>query len=1330
MKIIDLAIRYRPSIAVLTVLLTLGGLISYLTIPKESYPTIEIPNIIVTGVYPGASPDDIETLVTQPLEQEIQSVTGIKEIRSTSFQGVSSIQIEFNPDVSIDFALQRVRDKVNLAELPEDVEIPLVQEIDLQEFPIMSINLSATYSLADLKDVAETVADEIEALPSILEVDVIGGLEREVKVNVDITALQGYGIAFDDVITTIAEENLNTPGGSISVDRRNYLVRIDGEFSDPETEISSLVLSSPDDRPIYVRDVANVEFGFQDRTSYARLRLLQKEEGNRLIRMPEGSSETLPVITLSIKKRSGENILEAASSVKAILTDYDFPSGTQHEVTGDQSEMVQTFVTDLENNIISGLIFVVLVLLFFLGVRNATLVGIAIPLSMFCGFIVFQVLGEELNFVVLFSLIIALGMLVDNAVVIVENIYRYREMGYPRFEAARRGSAEVGGAVIASTLTTVVAFAPMMFWPGIIGEFMGYLPMTLIITLSCSLFVAIIINPVITGYFVRLDSEGKQQRTTVFRRFSLIAVGVLALVLALMNWKSLVVLVGGAIVFTILNRQVLTPVANRVVRVQLPRLLERYRALLHSMLTRDYTSTETIGARRGLWRVVTALSLMGCLAFFVGSYPITQAALGPAAAGLMPISMLLLVATSVVALIAVARTRNAWLRNLFALVTFSGGFALLLIGAILTMLTGQGPGLVLLGPGTLLLIAGALGILMHTVESLFLGGAATIRGGVVFGIVVAAVLLLMGLTRGMQVATMAVLITLPAMVVLIGLAGHLWNGRRTHLILTDYRARLLTTTLGGFFAILALFVAAQPGTEFFGQTDPTQLLVSLKGPLGTNVEQTNRVALEAQDRIDDFLATNGNDGANVKNILVNVGGGGSGDGFFGGGAQGAENAALTLNMVDYEDRPETSRNTMIRLREELQGLPGVEITIEPDQVGPPVGAPVNIEISGDNFDEIARITREVRDLLAQATLSGEIVGLVDLADNLNTGRPELQISIDRERAAQFGLNTRRISRTVRSAINGYEASKYRSGEDEYPITVRLDASQRESLEAIERLTIMDEDIQIPITAVARFDVTEGVGSITRLDLARVATVTADVEPGMNGNAVLQEVQEYLSDYEASMPPSYRLAYTGENEEQQEAFGFLSTALFIGVVGIFFIMIAQFNSVAVPFIIIVAVGLSLMGVILGLVLTHTPFGLMTFIGLISLAGIVVNNNIVLIDYIKQLRDRGLEKTKAIIEGGATRLRPVVLTALTTVIGLVPLTFGINIDFVGLIADWAPNFQLGSENSQFWGAMGTAIISGLTFATFLTLVIVPVMYSVLDSLIVRLRIQFGTASQTES
>ena len=1263
MKITNISIKYRTSIVVLTAILAFGGLYSYQTIPKESTPSIEIPQIVVTLLYPGASPDDVESLITQPVEREIQAINGIKEIRSTSVQGVSTIVVEFDPDISIDDAYQKVRDKVDVARptLPNEVEEPIVSEIDFSEFPIMTVNLAASYSLSQLKEVAENLEEEIETVQGVLEVDLIGGLEREVQIDVDLNALQGYNLAFMDIVDAIRAENTNMPGGSVDVDRLNYLVRVDGTFDVPE-EIENIVIEAPGGQPVYIRDVARVDFGYKDRATYARLQRFRTEtEDGELVRTDD--SDILQVISLNVKKRSGENIIHTAQAVQEKVDGFTFPHGTRILVTGDQSEDVQNMIDDLENNIISGLIFVVAVLLFFLGVRTATLVGVAIPLSMFLSFIIFQALGYTLNFIILFSLIIALGMLVDNAVVIVENIYRYREMGHSRFEAARRGTAEVGGPVVASTATTVAAFAPMLFWPGIIGEFMRNMPLTLIVTLSASLFVALIINPVITGIFVRLESEERPKMRGAARIIRVLIFLGIAILMGLANYRMLVVFVIAIPALIWIHKKFFKPVGDYFVDTLLPRTVAMYRALLAWMLQRDYS------------------------------------------------------------------VRRAWLRNTGALVSLTVGFVLLIGGALLS---GVGPpvaggmsgaGLLLIVPGALLALLGVIGVLLHCAESLYLGGWKTVRAGLVFGGVMLAILSLIWLgPQDIPFLVIVNLMGLPAVICALGLLGALFNRRkRTTLVLTDNRARLLTGAMGALISIMMVFQAAPTGVEFFPENDPRQVWVTLEGALGTNVDASDEIASTAHDRILNLLSNTPESEANLKSVLVNVGVGG--DVMFGGGAESAEVSRVTLNLADYADRKEPSPETLSKIRARLQGIPGTDITVEQSQLGPPTGLPVNIEISGEDFGTIRRITREVRQMLADGAENGDIPGLVDVADDLNEGRPEMHVEIDRERAGRFGLNTNQIATTIRAAINGIEAGKFRTGEDEYDITVRLRESDRSSLESIKNLTVLYEGAQIPVTAVADFDVGSGLGSVTRLDLQRVSTVTGGAAPGVPGPQVLSSVQAYLADYEANLPTGYIMTYTGESEDQEESFAFLTTVLLIAVSLIFMIMVAQFNKVTAPFIIMLAVGFSLIGVLLGLILTRTPFGLFTFIGIISLAGIVVNNNIVLIDYIMQLRDRGMEKHAAIIEGGATRLRPVLLTALTTVLGLIPLTFGINIDFVGLLTEWRPNFQFGSENTQFWGPMGTAIISGLVFATFLTLVIVPVMYSTFDSLANRLQSLLG-------
>jgi multidrug efflux pump subunit AcrB len=1285
MKITDLAISNRTAVVVLALALTIGGLVAYVTLPKESQPQIEFATIVVTTIYPGASPDDVESIITQEVEREVSTITGLDVLRSTSTEGVSTVIAEFFPDKDIDEASQEVREAVDIAktEFPSDVEEPIVSEISFDDFPVVTVNLLTDGSLTGLRETAEELQDEIESVPGVSEVDLLGGLEREVQVDVDLAALQASGLGINDVVTAVQTENANIPGGSVDVGPENYLVRVNGEFDRPE-EILDLVVASPGGVPVYVRDLADVEFGYKDRSSYARLELLQREDEEGEFQ-PVSDMENLQVIRLNVKKSSGENIIEVVDGVEEVIADFAFPSGTSHVLTGDQSEQVVILVEDLENNILAGILFVIAVLLFFLGVRNAALVGLAIPLSMFLSFLVFAVMGQTLNFIILFSLIIALGMLVDNAVVIIENIYRFREEGYGQWEAARKGTAEVGLAVAASTATTVAVFVPMLFWPGIIGKFMGYMPLTLIVTLTSSLFVALVINPVVAGYFVKTDAElkaataARAERQRGLSKVGLGLVAFLALIVGIANWKTLVFLAVAVPALVLLYRRALEPAHHRFAGRTVPRMTEAYRRFLRWMLQRDYS------------------------------------------------------------------VRRPILRNTLALGAFTGGFALLIAGAAVNAAAAPA-GLLLLVPGGIALLVGVLGIVGHSLETAFLGGRTSVKGGLIFAGVVVALIALLSLagriTYGPEgeggVLLVLELLLLPALIVGAGALGLVFGpgGRRQrrdkttsfgspYLILTDNRARLLTATLGTLVGVVSLFFVAPTGVEFFPTTDPNMIQITAEAPVGTTIERSNEVSEEVFGRVQALIEEDPATAENTKNIATSVGVGG--DAMFGGGSASAERSSVTLNMVDYDQRAESSSETLRRIRASLAGLPGIDLQVTQDEGGPPTGAAVNIEVSGDEFETIQATANDIKAQLEAAVEDGRIEGLVDIRDNLNSGRPEYRVEIDRERAAAFGLSTQQIALAVRGAVQGVEASQWRDGKDEYDITVRLREEDRESLRELESLTVLNEGVQVPLVSVASIEPASGLGSVTRLDQERVVTVLGDAAPGANANAVLAQVQEALAPTIEELPPGYSIEYTGAQEEQDESFGFLTTALLMGLALITIILIAQFNSIKNPLIIMVAVGLSLIGVMLGLILTRTPFGLMTFIGLISLAGIVVNNAIVLVDYIEQLRDRGEDKQEAIIDGGATRLRPVLLTAFTTVIGLIPLTFGINIDFVGLITDLDPSFSFGSENTQFWGPMGTAIISGLTFATFLTLVIVPVMYSAFDSVALRVAAARGTAPE---
>ena len=1092
------AINNRISVMVLVALVAIMGIISYLTIPKESFPNITVPNIFVVTLYPGVSPEDMESLVTRKLEDELGNISEIKEMTSTSTEGYSSVVLEFDTGIDIEEALQKVREKVDLAkaELPEDAEEPLVQEVNLSEFPIMQINLSGDYDLEILKDIAEDLQDKIEAIPTVLGVDLTGGLEREVQVDVDLAKLKYYNLSFGDIIGAISAENVTIPGGDISVGTKSFLLRVPGQYQET-APIEDVVLKVNEGKPIYLRDIANVTFGFKERETYSTL-------------------DESPVITLGVKKRTGENILETYDRVSAILDDAlpTLPPTTTYKITNDQSKDVKNMVSSLENNIISGLILVIGVLLFFLGVRNASFVGISIPLSMFLSFIILSALGITMNMIVLFSLILALGMLVDNAIVVVENIYRYLEDGYDNFESAKKGTGEVAGPIIAGTATTLAAFFPMIFWPGTVGEFMGYLPKTLIITLSSSLFVGLIINPVICALFMTIDGDTNKAQLTKRGKqilYSMLALVLLVLVLSsFVTWTMLVVL---GVLLWLLNKYVLAPT--------------------------------------GKWWQAEGLNV------FIGTY----------------------------------ENSLVW----------------------------------------------ALNNRLKTVGTAFF-------------------VLIMS------------------------------------------------------FVVLGVF---NPGTEFFPEDiPPRDVYVQIETPVGSDVEFTRSVVDKVAERVKNIPQ------ANDINTILAVSGAAISSDPAGGGGNSTHKGTVAINFVDYELREGDIFEAMEYMRNDLNGIiAGAKITVEKPQDGPPTGPPINLEISGPDMTELTRISNDVLSALEADSIFAKMDGLeTDLPDS----RPEIRVEVDREKAGLYELNTNMIGMTVRQAINGVEASKFRDGKEEYEIVVRLAKEYRDDLSTLSDLTVFHEGIQIPLSEVASWEISDGFGGIRHKESERVITVSADVRSGYQSNAVLAEAQQVLAMYLDGLPPGYNYEWTGQQQEQDESFAFLGRAFLIAVFLIAFILVSQFNSIVKPVIILSSVVMSTAGVFYGLVTFQMAFGLMAFLGLISLAGVVVNNAIVLIDYVDILRTRdGLDLRSALVQAGKVRFRPVILTAITTTLGLVPLAVGFNFDFITLVNKPLEFFThlgeyiyWGGEQAAWWGPMAIAVIVGLLFSTFLTLILVPVLYSVIE------------------
>jgi multidrug efflux pump len=1086
----NFALRHRTSILMLIALTAILGMVSYMSVPKEASPEVTIPLISVSVVYPGVAPRDMETLVARPLEEELNAIADIKELTSTSVEGYTNVLAEFDNRMDMETALQKVREKVDLAKpkLPADAEEPAITEFNLSEFPIMQVNVSGPYGLERLKDVAEELQERLEQIPSVLSVNLSGGLEREVRVDVDLPMLKFYGLDFNDVVDAIRNENVTIPGGVVDVGTQEYALRVAGELAAAEP-IEDLVVVTRAGRPIYVRDVATVDFAYKERSTYARL---------------DGE----PVVTLDVVKRAGENIIETAAAVKEVIAAMEpgFPPGTVVKITGDQSEFIEEMVATLENSIISGLILVLAVLLFFLGVRNAGFVATSIPLSMLLSFIIMGLLGISMNMVVLFSLILALGMLVDNAIVVVENIYRYLEEGHDNWTAARLATGEIAMPVIASTLTTIAAFAPLLFWPGIMGEFMGYLPLTLIITLSSSLFVALVMVPVLCALFMKPD--------------------------------------------------------------------------------------------------------------------------GAPAAPLTPAARYTLLGAAALALLAVAGANP--------------------VTAVLLLVTGAG------------LVA------LHR-------------------------FLLVRLARWFQQAAVPFMLSR--------------YERRLRWSL-DHRLVIMGGAAGLFILTLGLFAVFNRGTELFPESvPPSRVMVRADAPSGTRPEVVNRIAEQVEAQLQEL------DGIrDAESVVATVGA--TGDAItrlFMGGAD----ATVTIQFVDFKDRRTDVFQTLVEMQRHIgQGIAGADITIAREEMGPPTGPPVNLEIAGDDPQVLKRLADRARMILQAAPVGRLLEGL---DSDMSDGRQELVIDVDREKAALYGLSTMKIGGTIRSAIQGAEAGKFRQGQDEYDIVVRLAERYRQELDALQDLTILTEaGVQIPLLSVADWYVEEGAGSVRRKNLERVATVSSDVVAGANSNAVLRQVRQTLAGFERELPRGYTTRYTGEQQEQQEAQEFLGTAFLIALLLIAFILISQFNSVVKPVIILTSVIMSTVGVLLGLMLFRMPFGIiMTGVGIISLAGVVVNNAIVLIDYVDVLRERdGLSRREALVRGGMTRFRPVILTAVTTIFGLVPLAIGLNLNFAGLFTSLSPDLYWGGEQAAWWGPMAIAVIAGLAFATVLTLVMVPVMYSLVD------------------
>jgi len=1088
------AIKNRTAVYLFTIFITIAGFLVFLNIPKEQFPDIVVPTVAVTTIYPGASPEDVENLITKPLEKQIKAISGINKINSSSIQDVSIITVEFNTNIEVDIAKQKVANAVDKGkkDLPTDLkDDPDVQEFDFSEFPIMNINISGDFPLDKLKKYAEDLQDACEGVTGVTRLDIIGALNREIQINVDLYRMQALGIAFGDIEQGVASENVNISGGEIRVDDLRRTLRVKGEFKTVD-EIGNILIRSARGNTAYLKEIAEVKDGNADIQDFARL-------------------NGKPVITLNVIKRSGANLIEVADEIKEVIEDYTknrFPEGLEIVVTGDTSLDTKVTLNDLINTVIIGFTLVILVLMFFMGLRNAFFVALAVPLSVLLALLFMPSLGYTLNVIVLFSFLLALGIIVDDAIVVIENTHRiYHRYDFDITTSAKTAAAEVFVPVLAGTLTTIAPFFPLLFWPGIVGEFMKYLPVTLILTLFASLFVAFIMNPIFAVSFMKKDEHLKKSVPSEMKK-PLIIFGIIALFGYLVGFIGLGNFSVLMMILTVINYYVFEPMTKKFQKKTWPSVVNAYKRLVSYLL--------------------------------VGYRPY-------------------------------------------------GVF---------------------------------LGVILIFVLSIF------------------------------------------------------------------------------------IFIASEPKVDFFPNGDPNFTYVYIQLPVGTDAEVTDSITRIVENKVYEVI---GRDNPNVESVITNVGIG-AGD------PQNPDRVAtphkgkVTVAFVDFARRKNFSTSeTLEKIRENVVGIPGTEISVEKEPAGPPTGKPINMEIAGDDFDQLIALEKLMRKKIDEA----KIEGIEDLKSDLVRNKPEIIVNIDPDRALALGMSKAKIAMELRTALFGKEISKFRDVDSDAPIQLRLKAEYREKVEDLLNMDIAFLDMatgqfkQVPASAVASVSYSTAFSSINRKQQRRVVTLGSNVLEGYTANDIVAEMNKIIKQTE--IPEGYTIKMTGEQEQQEESSTFLGFAFLASLALMFMILVTQFNSVVKPLIIFSTVLFSLIGVFLGFSIFKMNFSVvMTGVGIIALGGIVVRNGILLIEFADEMRERGMEGLEAIIEAGSTRMTPVVLTAITAILGLIPLAIGVNIDFGTLFSKFEPNFFLGGDNVAFWGPLAWTMIYGLIVSTFLTLLVVPSMY----------------------
>ena len=1023
MSFVGTAFNYSRTVLSVLVFILIAGSFAYRDIPKESEPDIDIPIIYVTVNHDGISPEDAERLLIRPLEQELKTIEGVKEMRSSGYEGGANVLLEFDAGFDADTALQDVREAVDLAktQLPAASDDPEVHEVNFSLFPVVVVILSGDVPDRALYDLARDLKDAVEGIGEVLEAKLTGNRDEVVEVIVDPLRLESYGLDPALAAATVSGSNLLVAAGVQDTGQGRFSIKVPGLF-ESVLDIVGLPVLTDGDSVVTVGDIAQVRRTFRDPSTYARV-------------------NGKPAVALEVSKRSGENVIATIEKIRAVVTgeQLKWPTTLRESVkvnySQDRSGQIRTMLSDLQNSVLSAVILVMVVVIAALGIRSGALVGMAIPGSFLTALLLLYLLGVSLNIVVLFSLILAVGMLVDGAIVVTEFADRRLSEGVPRRQAYLQASQRMAAPIIASTATTLAAFLPLVFWPGIVGEFMKFLPMTVLMTLSASLLMALIFVP-------------------------------------------------------------------------------------------------TVGALIGKPADTSSRALRTLSAGESG--------------------------------------------DLFSISGFTGRYLTLLAQAV------KRPG------------------------------------------------------------------------------------------------QVMALAIGLLIGVLLLYGRIGPGVEFFPDVEPDNAQIQVRARGNLSVDEQDEIMRAVEQRVLDIRG--------VRTFYTRVGGDAN--------SEEAEDivGSISLEFADWRHRPRVNQ-IFETLRERLVDFSGVIIDLRKEEGGPPVGKPLQLQLSSYYPELLVPAAAIVR-----AQFDG-MSGLNSIEDSRPLPGIDWTLQVDRAQAAKYGVDIGKVGNMIQMTTGGYKIGDYRPDDsaDEIEIRVRFPESDR-TVTGLSEVRVSTPAGSVPVSNFVVREARQKTGMLKRVDGFRVITVKADVDEGVLADAKLQELESWLA--ESPLDPRIQVTFKGEDEEQAKAKAFLGKAFLVALFVMGLILVTQFNSFYQALLILFAVVMSTVGVLIGLMATGSPFGIvMNGIGVIALAGIVVNNNIVLIDTYVRLRQTITDPVEAVLRTGAQRLRPVMLTTVTTILGLLPMMLGINIDFL------SREVTQGAPSTQWWTQLATSIVFGLSFATVLTLVVTP-------------------------